>query len=233
MDENKTVTASFTAAVTALSNGAAINNLSDAVDNLKHFYIDIPSGTTNLTIKTSGGTGDVDLYTRRDSLATTTDYDCAPNLTGNTETCTITNPAAGRYYATLYAYSAYSGVTLQANYVSATAVQSVQMSATSYSVSEGGKSISIPVFRQGGTKGKVTVKYATANGTALSRTDYTSKSGTLSWLEGDSSIKNVIIPIVNNTGKESSEIFTVSLSGVTGAVLGNNKKATVTIVDND
>lgn len=233
MNGNKTVTAGFTAAVKALSNGVVVSNLSAAVDNLKHFYIDVPSGTASLTMKTSGGTGDVDLYTRRGSLATPTAYDCAPYLTGNAETCTVTNPIAGRYYATLYAYAAYSGVSLQAKYVAATAGQSVQMSATSYSVSEGGTSISIPVFRQSGTKGTVTVKYATANGTALATTDYTSKSGTLSWLEGDSSIRNIIIPLVNNTTKEISERFTVSLSGVTGATLGINKTATVTIVDND
>jgi uncharacterized repeat protein (TIGR02543 family) len=55
MDANKTVAASFTAVVTPLANGVRAGNLSAAVDNLKHFYIDVPSGQTNLTIKTSGG----------------------------------------------------------------------------------------------------------------------------------------------------------------------------------
>jgi hypothetical protein len=40
------------------------------------------------------------------------------------------------------------------------------MSATSYKIPEGGGQIIIPVNRQGGTTGKVTVKYATANGSA-------------------------------------------------------------------
>lgn len=116
MDANKTVAASFTAVVTPLANGVRAGNLSAAVDNLKHFYIDVPSGQTNLTIKTSGGAGDVDLYVRQGSLPTTSEYDCAPSLTGNTESCSITNPTAGRYYATLYASAAYRGVSLQASY---------------------------------------------------------------------------------------------------------------------
>lgn len=116
MNANKTVAARFTAVVTPLVKGVPAGNLSAAVDNLKHFYIDVPSGQTNLTIKTSGGSGDVDLYVRRGSLPTTSAYDCAPYLTGNTESCSITNPNAGRYYATLYAFTAYSGVSLQASY---------------------------------------------------------------------------------------------------------------------
>ena len=116
MDANKTVAASFTAVVTPLANGVRAGNLSAAVDNLKHFYIDVPSGQTNLTLKTSGGSGDVDLYVRLGSLPTTSEYDCAPSLIGNTESCSITNPTAGRYYATLYASAAYRGVSLQASY---------------------------------------------------------------------------------------------------------------------
>jgi hypothetical protein len=79
----------------------------------------------------------------------------------------------------------------------------------------------------------VTVKYATANGTAKSTSDYKSVSGTLTWAIGDSSIKTITVPIVNNTTKESAETFSVALSSPSGAVLGTNKTATITIVDND
>jgi uncharacterized repeat protein (TIGR02543 family) len=232
MDKDQTVTAAFAAIVTALSNGMVVDNLSDAVDNLKHFYIDVPSGMTSLTFKTYGGSGDVDLYTKRGSLPTTTDYDCKPNLNGNTETCTITNPIAGRYYATLYAYSAYSGVNLLAGYDAGSGSQTVQMGAAGYSIPEGGGQIVIPVYRQG-TTGQVTVKYATSNGTARSRYDYKSKQGTLSWSDGDSSSKNIVVSIINDRRKESSETFYVNLSGITGATYGTNKTATITIIDND
>jgi len=233
MNANQTVGANFSAVVKPLVNGVAVGNLSAAVDSLKHFAIDVPSGQTNLTIKTSGGSGDVDLYVRRDNLPTTSVYDCRPYLDGNSESCSIVNPVAGRYYATLYAYAAYSGVSLQAAYASTPSTQLVQMSARSYSVSEGGGSIVIPVFRQNGTIGKVTVKYATANGTARSSLDYRGVNGTLTWAAGDSSIKKITVPIVNNTTKESAETFSVILSSPSGAVLGTNKTATITIVDND
>jgi uncharacterized repeat protein (TIGR02543 family) len=233
MDKNKTVTADFTSIVNPLTNGIVAGNLSDTVDNLKHFYLDVPSGMTSLTFKTYGGTGDVDLYTKLGSLPTTTDYDCRPNLNGNTETCTITNPTAGRYYATLYAYSAYSGVNLLASYVAGSSSQTVQMSAAGYSIPEGGGQIIIPVYRQGGTTGEVTVKYTTANGTARSGSDYKSKQGTLSWSAGDSSSRNIVVPIINDKKKEAGETFRVNLSGITGATLGTNKTATVTIIDND
>jgi len=233
MDRNRTVTAGFAVIVTPLSNGIVVDNLSDAVDNLKHFFIDVPGGMTSLTLKTYDGTGDVDLYTQRGSLPATTNYDCRPNLNGNTETCTITNPVAGRYYATLYAYSAYSGVNLLASYDAGSGPQTVQMSTAGYSISEGGGQIVIPVYRQGGTTGNVTVKYATANGTARAGYDYKSKQGTLSWSAGDSSNKNIVVSIINNKRKESSETFRVNLSGITGATFGTNKTATVTITDND
>src|SRR5207247_1881813 len=39
-----------------------------------------------------------------------------PYLTGNAETVTVTNPAAGDWYIGINAYAAYSGVSLQATY---------------------------------------------------------------------------------------------------------------------
>lgn len=232
MDANKTVAANFTATVTQLSNGVTVSALAGAEDSLRHFAIDVPSGQSSFSVKTSGGTGDVDLYVRKGSLPTTEAYDCSPYVTGNTETCTFTAPAAGRYYVSLYGYAAYSGVSLLAGYTATTA-QTVQMQAASYSVSEGGRYVKIPVVRQGGTTGKVSVKYATVANTAKATSDFTSKSGTLTWLAGDASTKYISVTIVNNRVKESTENFSVQLSSPSGAVLGSNKTAVVTITDND
>jgi vibriolysin len=76
----------------------------------------VPAGQTTLTISITGGTGDVDLYTKLGARPTTSTYDCRPYQTGNAETCTVNAPAAGTYYVMLNAYSAYSGVTLTATY---------------------------------------------------------------------------------------------------------------------
>ncbi len=79
------------------------------------YTVGIPSGTTKLVVNTSGGTGDADLYVRRNAAPTTSSYNCRPYTSGNTETCTFTNPIAGStYYIRVRAYSSYSGVNLKA-----------------------------------------------------------------------------------------------------------------------
>jgi len=105
--------------VTALSNGVAKTGLSGAQGSWQYFSIDVPSGQSSLTIATSGGTGDVDLYVKFGGLPNAGTYDYRPYLDGNTETVTISNPAKGKYYIGLNAYAAYSSVTLKATYTEA------------------------------------------------------------------------------------------------------------------
>ena len=78
-----------------------------------YFILTVPSGATNLTIATSGGTGDVDLYVRYGDVPSEMQWDCRPLLGGNTESCLSVLPAAGTYYI-LLAGGAFSGVTLTA-----------------------------------------------------------------------------------------------------------------------
>jgi secreted trypsin-like serine protease len=89
-------------------------NLSGAASTWRHFPITVPAGSSTLTVTQSLGTGDADLYVRAGSQPTTTAYNCRPYLSGNNETCTISNPAAGTWYVSVRAYSAYSGVSLKA-----------------------------------------------------------------------------------------------------------------------
>ena len=89
-------------------------SLSGASGSWQHFPITVPAGSTSLTVKQFNGTGDADLYVRSGSQPTTTAYNCRPYLSGNTETCTISNPVAGTWYVSVQAYSAYSGVSLTA-----------------------------------------------------------------------------------------------------------------------
>jgi vibriolysin len=98
-----------------LTNGTAVTSLSDATGGAKYWRVQTPAGTA-LTIKISGGTGDVDLYTRFGSRPTTTTYLCRPYLTGNNETCSVASTTAGDYYVMLRGYAAYAGVTLIASY---------------------------------------------------------------------------------------------------------------------
>ncbi|NQD35847.1 hemagglutinin [Permianibacter sp. IMCC34836] len=101
---------------TEIFNGAPVTGLSGASGSDRYFFINVPAGASNLVIATSGGTGDVDLYTRFGSKPTTSTYDCRPYTGGNAESCTVAAPQAGKYYINLRGYSAFSGVTLTASY---------------------------------------------------------------------------------------------------------------------
>lgn len=96
--------------------GGTVNNISRTTGNWARYYLDVPSGMSSLEVDISGGTGDADLYTRFNAQPTTSSYNCRPYLAGNNEDCTETNPAAGRWYIGIRAYSSYSGVTLNAYY---------------------------------------------------------------------------------------------------------------------
>jgi bacillolysin len=102
--------------VTTMTNGQTLTGLSGATGTWAYFKITVPTGQTQLKVTMSGGTGDADLYVRQGAQPTSTTYTCRPYLTGNAETCTMTNPVAGDWYIGLNAYAAYSGVSLNATY---------------------------------------------------------------------------------------------------------------------
>ncbi len=101
----------------ALTNGEPRTGLQVATagEDL-NFYIDVPANATKLELKTFGGTGDVDLYVKRNAEPTDSSYDCRPYNGGNYETCTINNPVEGRWYVRLKAYSAFSNVSLTGSF---------------------------------------------------------------------------------------------------------------------
>jgi hypothetical protein len=99
---------------TALLNGVAVSGLSGAVGSKKLYTILVPAGATSLTIATSGGSGDCDVYARRGAAPTELLWDWDGTTAGNNETISIMSPEAGIYYIILSAHEAYSGVTLTA-----------------------------------------------------------------------------------------------------------------------
>jgi subtilisin family serine protease len=80
---------------------------------------------------------------------------------------------------------------------------------------------------------KVTVRFATANGTAVAgRTgDYTATSGTLTFNPGETS-KVVSVAVRNDSAVESNETFFVDLSRASGATIAT-ARGTGTIVNDD
>lgn len=92
--------------VTTLTNGVTVTGIGVAV----------PASQTSLKITMSGGSGDGDLYVKRGSQPTSSSYDYRPYLSGNNETVSVTNPVSGDWYISIYAYSTYSSVSLNATY---------------------------------------------------------------------------------------------------------------------
>ena len=104
---------------------------------------------------------------------------------------------------------------------------------TSFDATEG-TVVNILVARSGGNSGVVSVDYATADGTALGGSDYTSASGTLTWVNGVSGNQTISIRITDDGTAEPSESFTVTIEQCLG---GNarlaNATATVNVIDDD
>ena len=101
-----------TASGTVLCSGSTLSGLSASTGNWTSVYtIDVPAGSSNLTVTMAGGTGDADLYVRLGSAPTTTSYTCRPYKSGNSESCSIAAPS-GKYYISVRAYATFSGVGL-------------------------------------------------------------------------------------------------------------------------
>lgn len=110
---------SFEPWITARATGAftralSLTGLSGARNSFTHRSVTVPSGALALSVIVRGGSGDADLYVRRGSQPTTSQFDCRPFLNGNNEFCTIDAPAAGTWFVSLRAFRAYSGASLTA-----------------------------------------------------------------------------------------------------------------------
>lgn len=105
----------------ALQNGVAKTGISGSTGAWVKHYIDVPANTSKLEVVQSGGSGDADLYVKLGAEPTAQSYDCRPYVGGNAETCTINNPAAGRWHVGNFGYSTFSNVTVKATFSAAAA----------------------------------------------------------------------------------------------------------------
>lgn len=113
-------------------------------------------------------------------------------------------------------------------------VGNIQFASATYNVDEDGGTVTNIVTRTGGSSGAVGVTYITADGTATNGVDYTAITNTLSWADGNTDNKQVIVTITNDGDIEDPETFTVTLSSPTGgASLGSPSTTTVTILDDE
>ena len=103
-----------------------------------------------------------------------------------------------------------------------------------YSVTESGGSIAVQIVRENGADGAVSLQYTTVNSSATAGQDYQSRSGTVSWADGQSGTRTITIPIINDSLVEGDEQFSFTIDNPTGnAQLLAPRTATITIDDND
>lgn len=167
---------------------------------------------------------DGDVASKSFAIAITDDADTEGDETVN---LALSNPTGGAAVGS----PANAVLTINDNEVAA---GQLQLTASAYSVGEGGGSTTVMVSRAGGSDGAVTVDYAVSGGTATSGIDYQATSGTLMWANGDATNKSFVIPVTDDADVEGDETANIVLSAPGGgAALGNPSSAQLTIVEND
>lgn len=99
-----------------LTRGETLNNLSAKQGEWLELQINLPANATNLRIRSFGGTGDADMYTRFNAAPTETEYTQRPYRSGNDERVVESDPAAGIWYIGLRAYAPFENVSVSADF---------------------------------------------------------------------------------------------------------------------
>ncbi|NKI33327.1 Calx-beta domain-containing protein [Croceivirga thetidis] len=102
-------------------------------------------------------------------------------------------------------------------------------------VNEGDGTMTFDVVLTGSVQGGFSVNYASANGTAVQPSDYTSMVGTLNFVGIDGEVQTITIPIIDDLIIEPTEDLTVTLSGLSTTLITINGPSVGTgnIIDND
>ena len=186
-------------------------------------------GTAIVTVRRRGtltGTGSVKYATANGSATSGSDYTAAPlttvNFAAGQTTATFGVPTAGdtrgeAHESVLVNLSApVNGVIEDSQGV--ISIQDnddnpgpPQITVNNVRVTEGGAAV-FTIIRAGDVSESVSVKYATANGTARSGSDYTARSSTTLTFASGEWIKTVSVPTLTDTSAEGDESFYLNLT---------------------
>ena len=118
----------------------------------------------------------------------------------------------------------------------------ILLSDSNYNVSEGAGHATITLNRSGDLSAESTISYSTSDltgatncgansGFALSRCDYITRFGTIVFAPNEAT-KTIDIPVIDDRYREDNEVFRLTLSNATDALVGFFD-ANITILDND
>jgi hypothetical protein len=105
--------------------------------------------------------------------------------------------------------------------------------ASTAGVTENAGAISLPVRRSNSFGGPLTVSYSAQSASAAAGQDFTATSGSLTWADGETANKNIVVPILSDALVEGDETFTLNLTApvTVPPSLGSPTTTTVTIKD--
>ncbi|MEG5138490.1 MULTISPECIES: beta strand repeat-containing protein [unclassified Microcoleus] len=113
-------------------------------------------------------------------------------------------------------------------------VGTLQFSAPTFSVNEDGTPVAaVTVTRTGSSTAAASATVNLTNGTATAPADYANTAIPVNFAAGDSAPKTIVVPIVDDTLVEGNETVNLSLTNPTGATIGTQGTASLSIVDND
>ena len=109
----------------------------------------------------------------------------------------------------------------------------ISFAETEIFVDESAGSATLIVERTGGASGAVSVRYRTVERTALADIDYTPVDGQLDWEDGNSSSREIVVPLVDDAIAEEQEFFRVRIESPGGGATLGTTAMLVFINDDD
>ncbi|CAA6807423.1 MAG: Peptidase C25 gingipain (Fragment) [uncultured Thiotrichaceae bacterium] len=90
-----------------------LTNMEGKKGSIRHFQLYIPSGSSRITFKMTGGIGDPDIYVRFKDRPSLTEYDYRPYISGSEENIVINSPSSGFIYAMVHGYTDFKDIELE------------------------------------------------------------------------------------------------------------------------